>query len=93
MVRVSKDITSTMSQVFGLLGDGFSAFFSYLDSFQFFGITLLDFCLNIFLVSAFIPIILTLVKVDFVASYRENRSRIRAKTARGRKWLKRLRKG
>lgn len=90
---MSKDITSTMSQVFEMLGTGFSAFFSNLDSFQFFGITLLDFCLNIFLISAFIPIVLTLVRVDFVASFRENRGRIRAKTARGRKFLKRLRKG
>ena len=75
---MSKDITSTMSQILDMLFTGVSSFFTYLDAFEFYGITLLEFCLNIFLIGAFIPLILTLIKVEGITTFKEHRSRSKA---------------
>lgn len=62
------DVTGDLSVIVAMIVTGFVKSFQLLDSIGFFGITLLDFIITIFILGVIIPLILTLLKADTVYS-------------------------
>ncbi len=75
---MTKDISAELDSVFDMLFDGFALFFDLLGSFEFHGISLFDFVIAITLLSGILSIVLTLIRVDSIATFKESRYRSRA---------------
>ena len=74
------DISGDLSVIIAMIVTGFVKSFQLLDSIGFFGISLLDFIITIFILGVIVPLILTLLKADTVFRMSERR---RTKTKRG----------
>lgn len=69
------DSTSSMNDIFDFFIRVFTWIFEFLDSIQFWGISLLDFTITLFVIGAALPIIIALISTrptsDDVANYRD----------------------
>lgn len=81
---MTKDITSELDSVFDILFYGFGYFFELLGSFEFHGISLFDFVIAITLLSAILPLILSLLRIDTIATVQERKRRDRSKRSKAR---------
>ena len=62
------DSTSSMNDIFDFFIRVFTWIFEFLDSIQFWGISLLDFIITLFIIAIALPIILAIVKSRSVVS-------------------------
>lgn len=67
------DITGTLSVILTMLFTGFVQGLNTLDSITFFGLSLLDYIITIFLLGAVIPLIFTLLKAERWGHYYSRR--------------------
>lgn len=67
------DVTGDLSVIITMFVTGFIKSFQLLDSIGFFGISLLDFLITLFILGVIIPLILTLLKADTVFRISERR--------------------
>lgn len=57
-----RDLSSGIESVIDMILDGMGAVFDFLDSITFYGISVLDFFITLFILSCVLPLILTLLR-------------------------------
>lgn len=65
-----RDISSGIEQVIDMILEGLKFCFDFLDSITFYGISLLDFFITLFILGCVLPLVLTLLRSRSVGSER-----------------------